>query len=130
MNYKMSAYSQWVRNTSSPSEFTPGKERSSGEVYNFIGGGKDNTVSASQYSSILGGYNNTVASTYSSIFGGSGNNDGGFSHAGIFGCNVTANSSCAFHANNFVAQNMPSASSGIPGSLWYNPTNNAVYRTP
>jgi len=83
-------------------------------VYSFIGGGCHNTFSA-YYSGILGGSSNTVLGNHSAILGGSGNSDGGLNYAAVFGCNVTAVASCVFHANNFVAQNMP-VSSGVAGS--------------
>ena len=97
----MSAYSRWVRNISSPSERP-------GEAFNFIGGG----------------VNNQVLGSCSAILGGSGNNDGGLPYVGIFGCNITGVTTCAFHANQFVAQNMYNATSAPPpltgtGILYY-----------
>jgi hypothetical protein len=50
--------------------------------------------------------------------GGCGNSDGGFNWAGVFGCNVTGVLPCAFHANNFVAQNMAGPYT-YPGLLPY-----------
>jgi hypothetical protein len=90
---------------------------SSGTLYDFIGGGECNTVSNS-YGSVVGGCNNLVSGLYSSILGGSGNIAGAaLNYAGIFGCNVHAVASCTFHANNFVAQNMPNSAS-LPGQFY------------
>ena len=67
-------------------------------------------------SSVVGGFQNHVSGPYSSILGGCFNCvPTAFSYAGVFGCSVTAVANCAFHANNFVAQNMP-VSAGLPGS--------------
>jgi len=50
--------------------------------------------------------------TSGAILGGSGNCiPSGCNYVGIFGCNITAVTCCAFHANTFVAQNMCDASS-------------------
>ena len=99
--------------------------------YSFIGAGKLNTIASSCNSSIVGGQNNTISGMYSSILGGSGNAvPSTVQYAGVFGCNVTAVQSCAMHANNFVAQNMPLApGSGIPGSLYYDPGTCIVHIT-
>ena len=70
---------------------------------NFIGAGTNNTISGN-YNAILGGQGNCVSSS--------------FSHAGVFGCNVTANLSCAFHANNFVGHDLPTLGGGPSGSFW------------
>ena len=96
-----------------------------------IAGGWGNTINpGGNCSFIAGGLNNVVAGTYSSIFGGSGNNDNGLSWAGVFGCNVNAVQSCAFHSNNFVAQNMPDETAlPLPsGTLYYCSLNNIVYK--
>lgn len=61
---------------------------------------------------ILGGFNNCISGAYSAVLGGCNNNDNGISYVGLFGCNVTGVQSCAMHANNFVAQNIPPASTG------------------
>jgi hypothetical protein len=108
------------------------------EVESFIGAGVSNCIgsaSGAYYScdssivsgsnnkltgccsSILGGYNNTVSGNYNTILGGTGNTDSGYSHVGIFGCNVSAVTDKAFHANNFVAQNIPVVSAGSFASL-------------
>ena len=89
--------------------------------YSFIGSGQKNTISAGTcYSSILNGDNNTNSGSYSAILGGSGNTIGaGYQYAAVFGCNVVANTNCAFHANNFVAQNMPPVAGYAPGTLMY-----------
>jgi len=91
-------------------------------IRSITGGGvdrvRDMDMRTGAYSSILGGYNN---------------NDHGLHYAGIFGCNITAVASCAFHANNFVAQNMPTQAvvAGLPsGALYFCTTTNAVYRKP
>ena len=71
----------------------------------------------SNYSAILGGYNNCVNHDY----------------AGVFGCCVSSGMACAFHANNFVAQNMPDQtgfSSLAPGGLYYCSSTCVVYRKP
>ena len=94
MTYKMSAYSRWVRNISSPSERP-------GEAFNFIGGG----------------VNNQVLGSCSAILGGSGNNDGGLPYVGIFGCNITGAVACTFHANNYFINNACLVSAGGHGTL-------------
>ena len=125
---KTGGYSR-LRYFTSPSE-RPGKANRSGvnnqilapgstnSCYAFIGAGRLNTI-CNQGTSIVGGNQNTVSGIYSSILGGSGNNDNGVAYAGIFGCNITAVRSCAFHANNFVAQNMPSVPTGLPSGTFY-----------
>jgi hypothetical protein len=75
-------------------------------------------------------YNNTVSGNYNTILGGTGNTDSGYSHVGIFGCNVSAVTDKALHANNFVAQGMPTSSGGAPGSIWYDPTTCIVHIIP
>ena len=53
------------------------------------------------------GSNNTVSANYSAILNGSGNTiSNSYQYATISGCNITAVMGCAFHANEFVAQNM------------------------
>jgi hypothetical protein len=52
--------------------------------------------------------NNTLTGSFSAILGGSGNNDAGFDFVGIYGFGITAVADCAFHAENYVVQNMPS----------------------
>ena len=87
--------------------------------------GQNNCIcAATDYASIFSGQNNCVAGNYSSILGGSGNSDGGIPYVGIFGCNITGVMPCAFHANEFVAQNMPGPYTGGPlpaptGGLFY-----------
>jgi hypothetical protein len=98
--------------------------------YGFIGAGRLNTI-CNQGASIVGGSGNTVSVIYSSVLGGSGNNDNGVAYAGIYGHNITANTSCAFHANNFVAANMPTSRVGLnPGALWYCSTDCSVHIVP
>jgi hypothetical protein len=53
--------------------------------------------------------NNTLTGSFSAILGGSGNNDAGFNFVGIYGIGITAVASRAFHAENYVVQNMPLA---------------------
>ena len=117
-----------LRYFTSPSE-RPGKANRSGvnnqilapgstnSCYAFIGAGRLNTI-CNQGTSIVGGNQNTVSGIYSSILGGSGNNDNGKDYVGIYGCNVSGVLSCAFHANNFVGQNLPTTSPGISGAFW------------
>lgn len=97
------------------------------QVFSAIGGGQLNTMSGN-HAVISGGHSNIVSGNCSAILGGSGNNDGGFAYAGVYGYNVTANTSCAFHANNFVAQNIPPGLGGgvpplgaLPGSFYWEP---------
>ena len=72
--------------------------------YGFIGAGVNNCITNSCSAAILGGQNNKA------------NHD----FAGIFGCNVTSGMGCAFHANNFVAQNIPLGPGILPtGSFYY-----------
>jgi hypothetical protein len=85
--------------------------------YSFIGAGESNTNSAN-HSFIGSGINNVIQAPCSAILGGSGNSDGGFAYAGVYGCNVTAVASKTFHANNFAAQNMPTAA-GAVGTFYY-----------
>jgi len=68
----------------------------------FIGGGQANTINNGAYGAILGGCGNTAAHAY----------------AGVFGCGVTSVCGCAFHANNFVAQNIPTVGTGPAGSFY------------
>jgi len=93
-------------------------------TWNVIGGGDKNCIyNGANYASVLGGGSNHVSGSFSSILGGCGNSDGGFNWAGVFGCNVTGVLPCAFHANNFVAQNMAGPYTGTPlvptGGLYY-----------
>ena len=89
-------------------------------TYNSIVGGKENAIAENRcFSSVLGGTNNAVNGNYSAILGGSNNTvPSGCCYIGIFGCNVTGVTNCAFHANNFVAQNMPTFASGPSGSFY------------
>ncbi len=101
-------------------------------TYAVIGGGQGNKVCiGTTHSSIFGGNNNCVSGSCSAILGGSGNNDGGLNWVGIFGCNITGVLNNAFHANQFVAQNMVIAGTPVPtGTLYYcnlGPGNCPVY---
>jgi hypothetical protein len=65
---------------------------------------------------VLGGSGNTVTHNY----------------AAVFGCNIVTNQAKAFHANSFVAQDMPDET-GLPyptGTLYYCSTTCAVFRQP
>ena len=88
----------------------------------FIGGGQLNCIKAN-CASILGGCGNTVCDNWGVILGGCGNCVcSGHDYAAVFGCNVCTVTGCAFHANNFVAQNMFLWGSGpLPatGTLYY-----------
>jgi hypothetical protein len=64
-----------------------------------------------------------------SILGGSGNTVS-HSHAAAFGCNVSSVIANTFHANNFMAQNMPNSNPGISVVLWYDPATKLVHRAP
>jgi hypothetical protein len=91
-----------------------------GTTYAAIGGGQFNKVCLNtNHSSIFSGMQNTVRGNCSSILGGEGNDDGGIDYVGIFGCGVTGVVTKAFHANNYVAQNMPSSNPSITGVLYY-----------
>ena len=80
----------------------------------FIGGGQANCIIAS-CSVIGGGYCNLVCGDYSAILGGCCNSvPAGCSYVGIFGCNITAVTNKAFHANTFVATNMCCVSMSLP----------------
>jgi hypothetical protein len=59
-----------------------------------------------------------------------GNTINNFQFAGVYGCKVSAVVSCALHANNFVAQDMPDQTAlPLPsGTLYYCSTTNVVYR--
>ena len=107
---------------------TPGSNPSGNPVFNsLIGGGCCNYIaSGTNFSSIFSGLNNCLSGSCSSILGGSGNCDNGIKYAGIFGCNITAVANCAFHANNFVAQDMYCVAAGTilpplipPGTFYY-----------
>ena len=77
-------------------------------------------ANSGNYSSIIGGSCNTVSGNYSAILGGCGNTiPAGNDWAGVFGCNVAAVAPCAFHANAFIAQNIPCYSSGTIASCPY-----------
>lgn len=87
--------------------------------FGFIGNGQCNYVGpGTNYGTIVNGLCNTVTGNCSAILGGSGNSDGGLAWAGVFGCNVTAVSACAFHANNFVAPNMPASLPSTPRTFY------------
>ncbi len=87
-------------------------------AYGVIGGGFENCICAgTNHSSIFSGNGNCVWGSCSSVLGGSGNCDGGFDYVGIFGQGITGVCS-AFHANNFVAQNMPTTPGGPSGSFY------------
>jgi hypothetical protein len=67
----------------------------------FIGGGRDNTLSGSNYSNIVGGYNNTInTSIYSSIIGGE-SNIVNHNHSHIIGSNITSVSANTTHVERF-----------------------------
>ncbi|MBS1586696.1 MAG: hypothetical protein JSS82_14265 [Bacteroidetes bacterium] len=86
-----------------------------------------NTITSSADCAFIGGGNaNCITGAFSAVLGGCGNFDNGNAYAGLFGCNVIAVQACAMHSNNFVAQNIPAASTGTvppigaqPGSLYY-----------
>ena len=111
--------SKWVRSYS----LSSGEGR--GEVYGVIGGGSFNTVSAC-YSSILGGTNNNISDNYSAILGGKGNTVS-HAYAAAFGCNVSSVVDCAFHANNFVAQNIPSSAPATARTFYIHCTGGICY---
>ena len=71
------------------------------------GGFKNKYCAGIHYLSIFSGHNNTVAGNCSAILGGVNNYDGGLDFVGIFGQSVTGVIPNAFHAENFVGQNMP-----------------------
>ncbi len=75
----------------------------------FIGSGADNTVSGN-YGAVLGGLRNSVSHNYSAAFG----------------LGVISVKDCAFHANNFVAQNMAVAP-GPPGSFYIHSSGGVNY---
>ena len=84
-------------------------------TYGVIGGGQGNCIfPGTNHSSIFSGNGNCVSGSCSSILGGSGNSDGGFNYVGIFGQNVTGVIPNAFHAENFVGQNMPLYTGTLP----------------
>ena len=90
--------------------------------YNTLSSGYLNVISGN-YSNIHGGSCNTISSDYSTILGGSCNViPNTYQYVGVSGCNVTAVLGCAFHANEFVAQNMPLAS----GTSSYTPSGSAI----
>jgi hypothetical protein len=51
--------------------------------------------------------NNLLTGSFGAILGGSGNCDNGFDFVGIYGIGITAVADCAFHAENYVVQDMP-----------------------
>jgi hypothetical protein len=69
---------------------------------------------------IWGGANNHLTGNHNAILGGCGNSDAGFNCVGIFGCNITAVTNTAFHANNYViSAAMPSSCFGAIASQLY-----------
>ena len=98
----------------------------------FLGGGQVNCIIAN-CSVIGGGYCNTVCGDYSAILGGNCNCvPHGCNYVGIFGCNITAVTNCAFHANTFVANCMFDGTGGAPtisGLFYYKNTGSgcAIY---
>lgn len=104
----------------------------SGASFSSVVGGENNTVNSGyQHSVVGGGCGNTVNGNCSAVLGGSGNTVN-HDYAAIFGMGITSVASCAVHANNYVAQNMPVCTSGpFPsGTLSYDPATNIVYRQP
>ena len=87
--------------------------------YNAIGGGTNNKICLGNHNVILGGRNNTLCGNCSAILGGNNNNDCGFDLVGIYGNTVCGVMPNAFHANNYVVQNMP-ITGLVPGHLFYN----------
>ena len=86
-----------------------------------IGSGCQSTASGC-YSSVVGGALNTASGIYSAVLGGK-SNIASCAYSGIYGCNITSVLACAFHANRYVATNLPDSSAGLPsGTLWYDPT--------
>ena len=93
-------------------------------AYSVIAGGNTNIIAPGNqvptcYNVIAGGLGNTVCAPFGAILGGKGNT---VSHAysAVYGCNVASVMSCALHANNFVAQNIPNSPSGLgSGALYY-----------
>lgn len=74
---------------------------------------------------ILGGCNNHICGNFNAILGGSGNSISNFDYVGIFGCNVLAVRDEAFHANNYVIQNIPPVL-GTAGLFYYDTISCAV----
>ena len=86
--------------------------------FSFIGGGGCNAIFGTSFNSITGGFCNTNSGVYSAILGGACNTiSAAYQYAGIFGCNVTAATSCALHANGFLAQDLLPLSVGNPPGL-------------
>jgi len=84
-----------------------------------IGGGQNQATGV--YSLVGNGLTNCATACYASVFGGQ-SNVASCVYSGIFGCGITSRMACAFHANRYVATNLPSASAGLPsGALWYDP---------
>jgi len=74
---------------------------------------------------ILGGCNNHICGNFNAIVGGSGNSISGFDYVGIFGCNVLAVRDEAFHANNYVIQNIAIVP-GVAGRLYMDASSGAL----
>ena len=79
--------------------------------FSTIGGGQNNTITASQYSYIGAGQNNILASgsNYSSILGGS-YNTSSYENSFIIGSNLTSNKACYTFMNNLDVEGTVSAS--------------------
>ncbi len=79
--------------------------------FSTIGGGQNNTITASQYSYIGAGQNNILASgsNYSSIIGGS-NNTSSYENSFIIGSNLTSDKACHTFMNNLDVEGTVSAS--------------------
>ena len=128
--------SKWVRSYSQLLPFFQGKVPKAeglegrGEAKSFIGAGCSNLICCGTFASIVGGVGNTVSGCHSSILGGQGNKVT-HDHAAAFGNGVSSVMACAFHANNFVAQNMPTGTGVLPaGAFWYDPTTCIVHIIP
>lgn len=91
------------------------------ENHNFIGGGCHNLIgithnTGSCFSSIVGGCTNCIEEGFfNSILGGGENYiPVGFDYSSVVGCRVIPVTSCAFHANQLVSQNICDASFTLP----------------
>jgi hypothetical protein len=88
-------------------------------------------VTSGVFSSIINGTSNCASACYAGVFGGQ-NNLASCVYSYVAGCGITSRMACAFHANRYVATNLPSSATGLPsGAFWYDPADgNSVKYVP
>jgi len=98
-----------------------------GQGYNLVHGCAN--IALNSYNTIFGA-SNCATACHSGVFGQ--NNIASCVYSYIAGCGITSRMACAFHANRYVATNLPSSATGLPsGAFWYDPADgNSVKYVP